>query len=123
MTDAAKKAGISQSSLSRIEAGDSNVSSQRLVDLAGAYGVSPSMLLNGAVERSLSDTDLDRIGQVIELVEEILADTAPRPNPRQVRETVLAIFRQETEATWKSGLDFDPTRYRALIETLVGKIK
>ena len=123
MTDAAEKLGVSQSTLSRIEAGDSNVSSQRLVDLASAYGVSPSKLLDGAVERAMSDTDLDRIGQVIEFVEEILTETSPRPSPRHVRETVLAIFRQETAVSWEAGGCFDPTRYRDLIETLLGKKK
>ena len=121
MTEAAAKLRVSQSTLSRIEAGESNVSSQRLVDLAAAYGVSPSKLLDGAVERSMSDTDLERIGQVIEFVEEVLSETSPRPNPRQVRETVLAIFRQETAASWETGASFDPKRYRALIETLLGR--
>lgn len=123
MTEAAAKLGVSQSTLSRIEAGDSNVSSQRLADLASVYGVSPSRLLDGAVERAMSDNDLDRIGQVIEFVEEILTETAPRPSPRQIRDTVLAIFRQETAASWESGATFDPTRYRTLIETLLGKTR
>ena len=123
MTDAAKKLGVSQSTLSRIEAGGSKVSSQRLADLASAYGVSPSRLLDGAVVRAMSDTDLDRIGQVIEFVEDVLVDASPRPRPTQIRETVLAIFRQETAVTWETGTAFDPTRYRAFIEALLGRNK
>ena len=121
MDAAAAKLGLSQSTLSRIESGDTGVTSQRLVDLASAYGVSPSKLLDGAVERAMSETDLDRMGQVIEFVEEVLSDTSPRPSPRQIRDTVIAIFQQETAASWESRAAFDPTRYRTLIETLLGK--
>ncbi len=121
MEKAAECLGLSQSTLSRIESGDTNVSSQRLVDLASAYGVSPSKLLDEAVVRSMSETDLDRIGLVIEFVEEVLVDTTPRPSPRQIRETVLAIFRQETEASWEAGSTFNPLRYRALINILIEK--
>ena len=119
MDAAAAKLGLSQSTLSRIESGDTGVTSQRLVDLASAYGVSPSKLLDGAVERAMSETDLDRMGQVIEFVEEVLSDTSPRPSPRQIRDTVIAIFQQETAASWESGGEFNPRRYQRLVDALV----
>ena len=121
MDDAADRLGVSRSALSRIEGGVTSVSSQRLIVLAGVYGVSPSSLLDGAVVRAMSDTDLDRIGRVIEFVEEVLADQSPRPDPKVVRETVLAIFKQETALAWDTGAEFDPARYRELIRALVSK--
>ena len=119
MVDAAKKLGITQGSLSRIESGDTGVSSQRLIDMAGLYGVSPSSLMDGAVVNALSDKDLDRIGQVIEFVEEVLSEHSSRPKPTVVRETILAIFKQESASVYKSGADFDPTRYRELMSILI----
>lgn len=121
MVDAVKLIGITQGSLSRIENGDTAVSSQRLIDMAGVYGVSPSSLMDGAVVNALSDKDLDRIGQVIEFVEEVLSEHSSRPKPTVVRETILAIFKQESASAYKSGADFDPTRYRELISVLIKK--
>lgn len=121
MVDAAEQLGITQGSLSRIETGDTSVSSQRLIDMAGLYGVSPSMLLDGAVVNALSDKDLDRIGQVIEFVEEVLSEHSSRPKPTVVRETILAIFKQESASVYKSGANFDPSRYRELISVLIKK--
>ena len=121
MDEVAEKIGVSQSTLSRIEAGQAGVTSQRLVDLASVYGLSPSSLLDRSAVRTMSDTDLDRIGQVIEFVEEVLAEELPRPDPRRIRETVIAIFKQETLASWESGGTFDPERYQELIRALVGK--
>ncbi|MEN8951812.1 helix-turn-helix domain-containing protein [Planktotalea arctica] len=121
MVDAAEKLGITQGSLSRIESGDTGVSSQRLIDMAGVYSVSPSSLMDGAVVNALSDKDLDRIGQVIEFVEEVLSEHSSRPKPTVVRETILAIFKQESASIYKSGADFDPTRYRELMSVLVKK--
>lgn len=121
MVDAAKELGITQSSLSRIENGDTGVPSQRLIDMAGLYGVSPSSLMDGAVVNALSDKDLDRIGRVIEFVEEVLSEHSSRPKPTVVRETILAIFKQESASVYKSGADFDPTRYRELMSILIKK--
>ena len=121
MEKAALRLGLSQSTLSRIESGDTGINSQRLVDLASAYGVSPAKLLDGAVVQSLSDTELERIGQVIEFVEDTLSGIEPRPNPKQIKEIVLAIFRQETAASSTTGAEFAPSRYRSLIDSLLGR--
>lgn len=118
MEDAGRRLGLSQSTLSRIEAGDTGVSSQRLVDLASAYGVSPSAILEGSVVRSMSETDLDRLGMVIEFVEEALVDADPRPAPSQIKDAVVAIFKQETTLSWETGATFDPSRYRELVTLL-----
>lgn len=115
VTETAKRLGMSQSTLSRIEAGDTGVSSQRLVDLAATYGVSPSALLDGSVVRSMSENDLERMGLVIEFVEESLAGTTPRPTPGEVRDTVITIFKQETALSWDTGAAFDPSRYKDIV--------
>tara|TARA_R110002096_G_scaffold147466_2_gene307285 strand:+ start:11114 stop:11530 length:417 start_codon:yes stop_codon:yes gene_type:complete len=117
----AKRLGIAQSTLSRIETGDTGVTSQRLADLCAVYGVKPSTLLDAAAVNSMSDRELDRIGAVIEFVEQVLADVVPRPAPSQIRKTVLAIFRQETISTATTGSEFDPTRYHDLIKILTTK--
>ncbi|MEP1523014.1 helix-turn-helix transcriptional regulator [Ascidiaceihabitans sp.] len=121
MVEAAGELGMSQGSLSRIENGGTGITAQRLIDMAGVYGVSPSMLMDGAVVNALSDKDLDRIGEVIEFVEEVLSEHSTRPKPTVVRKTILAIFRQESASVHKSGAEFDPTRYRELISVLIKK--
>lgn len=113
------KVGISQGQLSRIETNKASVTSSRLVDLATVYGVSAAHLLEGALVGAMSEADLDRIGQVIEFVEETLADHEPRPSPKLIRKTVLAIFRQETKASLDSGKPFDPGQYRDLVKSLL----
>jgi len=118
---AAERLGINQSSLSRIETGETAVSSQRLIDLARLYGVSPSKLLDGAVVNALAEEDLNRLGQVITFVEDVLQGQETRPSPETIRDTILAIFRQESEAAWESGAEFNPARYRDLISILVKK--
>lgn len=119
LDQAAEKMGLSQSTMSRIETGETAITAQRLVDMASAYGVSPSQLLDGAVVRSMSETDLDRIGAVIEFVDAAAADQSPRPSSQTIRQTVLAIFRQETAFSWETGAAFDPTRYRELVTMLL----
>ncbi|WP_413219526.1 helix-turn-helix domain-containing protein [Tritonibacter mobilis] len=119
LDQAAAKMGLSQSTMSRIETGETTITADRLVDLASAYGVSPSQLLDGAVVRSMSQTDLDRIGAVIEFVEIIAEDQTPRPSPQKIRDTVLAIFRQETSSAWETGAAFDPSRYSELVTMLL----
>ena len=121
MDEVAEKIGVSQSTLSRIEAGVAGVSSQRLIDMASAYGLSPSSLLDGSAVRTMSDTDLDRIGQVIEFVEEVLADELPRPDPKQIRDTVIAIFKQETLASWEGQGTFNPRRFEDLVSADIRK--
>ena len=118
MEAAGQRLGVSQSTLSRIEAGDTGVSSQRLVDLASAYCVSPSALLEGSVVRSMSETDLDRMGMVIEFIEVALTDKNPRPSPRQIKDAVVTIFKQETALSWDTGATFDPARYQDLVKLL-----
>jgi transcriptional regulator with XRE-family HTH domain len=115
----ASKTGVSQSQLSRIETGSANVSASRLVELSGIYGVSPSRLLDGAVVKSMSDTDLERIGQVIEFVEEALLGMDPRPTPQLIRRAVLAIFRHETAAAHAESRPFNPLGYRGILHSIV----
>ncbi len=121
MEDAGRLLGLSQSTLSRIEAGDTGVSSQRLADLASAYGVSPSSLLDGSAVRSMSESDIARMGMVVEFMEEALADITPRPAPHEVRDAVVTIFRQETTLSWETGASFDPTRYQDFIALLFSR--
>jgi transcriptional regulator with XRE-family HTH domain len=121
MVDAAKKLGLSQSQLSRIESGRSGITSQRLAELAGLYGVSVSKLLDGQTVRTMSDTDLDRMGKVIEFVESILVDHNPRPSPQVISNAVITIFRHETIAVHGTSKAFDPTAYRDILISMVGK--
>lgn len=121
MEDAGLLVGLSQSTLSRIEAGDTGISSQRLVDLASAYGVSPSSVLDGSAVRSMSEADIDRMGMVVEFVEETLVGVDPRPAPAIVRDAVVTIFKQETKLAWEAGTSFDPARYEDLLKLMFKK--
>jgi transcriptional regulator with XRE-family HTH domain len=120
MVDAATLLGMSQSQLSRIETGKSGLTAQRLAEIAGTYGLSASKLLDGATVRTMSDTDLDRIGQVIEFVEATLANHAPRPSPQVIRNAVITIFRHETSAVHATAKPFDPTSYREILLSMIG---
>jgi len=121
MVEAAKKLGLSQSQLSRIESGRSGITSQRLAELAGLYGISVSKLLDGQTVRTMSDTDLDRMGLVIEFVETIVADHNPRPSPQAIRNAVITIFRHETLSVQGTSKSFDPTTYRDILLSMFGK--
>lgn len=121
MVEAARKLGLSQSQLSRIESGKSGITSQRLAELAGLYGISVSKLLEGQTVRTMSDTDLDRMRKVIEFVESVLVDHSPRPSPQVISNAVITIFRHETLAVHGTSKAFDPTAYREILISMIGK--
>jgi transcriptional regulator with XRE-family HTH domain len=120
MVEAARKLGLSQSQLSRIESGKSGITSQRLAELAGLYGISVSKLLEGQTVRTMSDTDLDRMRKVIEFVESVLADHNPRPSPQVISNAVITIFRHETLAVHGTSKAFDPTNYHEILISMIG---
>lgn len=119
MVQVAEKLGVSQTMISRIEAGTRDVTETELVKFSDIYGVSPSQLREAAVIRPISETDLDRIGEVIEFVEVAISSADHRPNPRMVREAIIAIFRQENELARKTAVEFDPNRYSELVSILL----
>lgn len=96
--EAAEKIDIDQSSLNCSATGDTAVSSQRLIDLARLYGVSLSNLVDGAIVNALDEENLSRLGQVNTFVKNVLQGQETRPSPETIRDTILAIFRQESEA-------------------------
>ena len=89
--------------------------------LAPACGFSTSSLLDEPAVSTKSETDLDRIGQVTEFVEEVPADEIRHPDPRQIGETVTAIFKQEMLAFWEISSSFDSRQYQELVKALVGR--
>lgn len=119
MVQVAERVGMSQSTISRIESGVGNITEVQLSDLCAVYGVSPSQLRDDAVVRSISETDLKRVGAVIEFVEGVIHEEGIRPSPQVVRDTILAIFRQENDLAWETGATFDPGRYSELVSILL----
>jgi len=119
MVQVGEQLGMSQSVISRIEAGRRDVTETELTRFAELYGVSPSQLRDAAMLRRITDTDIDRMGEVIEFVETVITQEESRPPPKLVRETILAIFRQEDDLFRKTAVSFDPSRYSELVAILL----
>ncbi|PCJ90729.1 MAG: hypothetical protein COA52_09930 [Hyphomicrobiales bacterium] len=119
MVDAAKAIGISQSQLSRMETGDAAITAERLVDLASLYNVAPEHLLTGLVDTTMADPELDRIGDVIEFIEGVLASTTTRPSARKIRDTVLSIYRLEAKSAFENGKPFELHKYQGVVAALI----
>lgn len=109
MAQVACRSGISQSQLLRMESGLSGVTSQRLIDLAAIYDVSPNNLLDSQLVYAKSSSDLDRLGLVIEFVEAALINCSPQLESSAIRRAIIWIFQQERAALLAQSKTFDVT--------------
>lgn len=118
MQDAAASVGLSQSQLSRIEVHGTQITAERLLKLARLYQVPPEELFVGSVEATMAESELAKIGLVIEFVENTLSGNSTRPSAKKIRDTVLSIYRLESKFSIQNNVPFDPGKYAELVSTL-----
>lgn len=116
---AAKHLGISGASFSRMESGESAVTTDRLFKLAALYRVSAASLLEGAIVTHPSAIDLDRLKLAIIEVEKVVAALGVRPSPQKVADAVAELYRTEIEHIIEHPREtFTPSRHARLLELI-----
>jgi transcriptional regulator with XRE-family HTH domain len=122
LDEAAKLLGVPKTNLWRWESGETKVDAQRLVDIAAAYGLSVSSMFEGNIVVAPTQTDFDRLGIVVEHIERMIQQLGTRPKPQAVRTAVVEVLRLETSRVLEtSGSDFDPSRYDAMVNGILGQ--
>ena len=117
--EAAKHLGISGASFSRMESGESAITTDRLVRLAALYKVSAASLLEGAVVTHPSAVDLDRLKLAIIEVEKVVSALGVRPSPQKVADAVAELYRTEIEFIIEHPREtFTPARHIRLLELI-----
>ena len=121
LAEAAKLLGVPKTTLWRWE-NETKVDAQKLVDIAAAYGLSVSSLFEGKVLNAPTQTDFDRLGDVVEHIELIIQGLDVRPNPKALRTAVVEVLRLETTRVLETpGSTFDPSRYDAMVSSMLGQ--
>jgi len=116
---AAGRIGISGASYSRMETGRSRVTTERLDSLAALYGVSASALLDGCIATRPSTVDLNRMRQVVEIIQTALNRMKVRPSPEKMGLAVAEVYRLEIDhIITNPQADFDPARHAAIIDAI-----
>ena len=111
--------GLTVSQISRIERGEADITLDRLEKLAGQYGCSVPELLGYPAPGSTAEVDLNRLRDVIEEVETLLVGKR-RPAPTAVAKAVVEVYRIEADLVAKHpGEEFDPARYRGIIQAML----
>jgi transcriptional regulator with XRE-family HTH domain len=119
---AAEVLAVPKTTLWRWENNETKVDAQRLVDIASAYGLSVSSMLEGRLLTAPTQTDFDRLGIVVEHIERIIQQQHTRPKPQSVRTAVVEVLRLETSRVLEStGSKFDPSRYDAMVNGILGQ--
>ncbi|MFN3130280.1 helix-turn-helix domain-containing protein [Roseibium sp.] len=119
---AAEAIGISGASFSRMETGLSKVTTERLEELAKLYQVSASALLEGSIVSNPTNVDLQRMRQVVEVVQAEVNRLKVRPSPEKMGLAVSEVYRIEIEHIVQDPkTEFDPARHRTIIEAIVKK--
>lgn len=117
--DAARRLGISVASVSRMESGESAVTTDRLAQLAAFYKVSAASLLEGAIVTHPSAIDLERLKLAIVEVEKVVAALGVRPSPEKVADAVAELYRTEIEHIIEHPREtFTPSRHARLLELI-----
>lgn len=117
---AAELLDVPKTSLWRWENNETKVDAQRLVDIAAAYELSIPAIFEGRVMAAPSQMDLDRIGTVVEKVEETIQLNGARPRAELVRAAVVEILRLETSRVLETkDSEFDMHRYHGLLRGML----
>ena len=117
---AAKLLGVPKTSLWRWENNETKVYAQQLVDIAAAYGLSVSAIIEGKIMTAPTQTDFDRLGIVVEHIERMIQHIGTRPKPEAVRTAVVEVLRLETARVLETaGSGFDPSRYDAMVSGIL----
>lgn len=119
LEEAADYIGIRGASLSRMENGLSKVTIDRLAELSALYGVSASDLVDGSIISTPSSIDIDRLKQVVEMVQRVVIEQSARPSPEKMALAVSEIYRLEVgHLKGEPTAEFDPDRHTSLIHAI-----
>ena len=119
LEEAAQRVGISGASFSRMETGQSRITTDRLEELARLYQVSASALLEGSLVTRPSTVDIDRMRSVVETIQEVVLSLGAQPSPEKLGLVVAEIYRLEIDTMIADPkATFDPTRHRTLIKAM-----
>ena len=122
MGEAAKLLGVPKTSLWRWENNETKVDAQRLVDIAAAYGLSVPAIFEGRVMTAPTQMDLDRIGTVVQFVDETIQLNGARPDSKLIRAAVVEILRLETSRVLETkDSEFNLRRYQELLRGMFYK--
>lgn len=111
--------GISGASFSRMEAGQSAVTTNRLVRLAALYKVSASALLEGSVVMEPTTMDMKRLKLVVIEIERIISALNARPSPEKIAEATATLYTTEIDFIIRHPREsFDPSRHAPLLELI-----
>ena len=113
---------ITPASYSRLEAGQSAISTSRLTQLAEIFDVSAAALLEGSIVRLPHRLDMDRLRMVVTEIENTIALLDVRPSAEKVADAVAEVYQTEIEYVFNHPKqEFDPARHRRLIELIFRK--
>lgn len=120
LDDGARHVGISGASFSRMETGQSRITTDRLEELARLYQVSASALLEGSLVTRPTTIDIDRMRQVVETVQEVVLSLHAQPSPEKLGLVVSEIYRLEVDAMIADPKAvFDPSRRKVMIKAMI----
>jgi transcriptional regulator with XRE-family HTH domain len=113
---------ITPASYSRLEAGLSAITTERLNEMAQIFDVSAGALLEGSIVRLPHRLDMDRLRMVVTEIENTIASLDARPSPEKVADAVAEVYQTEIEYVFNHPKqEFDPSRHRRLIELIFRK--
>jgi len=113
---------ITPASYSRLESGQSAITTDRLQRLAKLFDVSAGALLEGSIVRLPHRLDMDRLKLVVTEIEHTIARLDVRPSPEKVADAVAEVYQTEIEYVFNQPKqEFDPSRHRRLIELIFRK--
>ena len=113
---------ITPASYSRLESGQSAITTDRLQRLAKLFDISAGALLEGSIERLPHSLDMDRLKLVVTEIEHTIARLDVRPSPEKVADAVAEVYQTEIEYVYNQPKqEFDPSRHRRLIELIFRK--
>ena len=119
LEEAARLIGISGASFSRMETGQSKITTDRLETLARLYDISAAALLEGTIVTRPSTIDIDRMRQVVEVIQEVVLAVGAQPSPEKLGLVVAEIYRMEVETMIADPkATFEPARHRTLIRAM-----
>lgn len=105
------------------EAESEAISTDRLLQMARLYNVTPASLLADDSDPALNLTT-DQIGSVVHLVEEIVLTHRARPRPEAISAAVVEILKLERIRLHSAPSEqFDPRRYQGLLTAMFKNTK
>ena len=105
--------------MSRLETGQVDLTLDRAQELAELYGIDLAALVTGSLVTKPTSLDLERIGQVIEVVQDVILAKKLRPSGNKVGAVVTSVYQTELERiAGDPTAVFDARRQQRLVEVM-----